>query len=119
MQRMTRYGEALMMEFVELDSTPTEEECEQLGPNYDPHKARRECLTFIEQIKRTFGEPPQGVRIKVSSNAHDFGTYYGIKITFNDSDDDGSDYAYKIEGDLPKHWDEQAKKDLAMGSTSR
>lgn len=98
----------MAMDFVDLGCTPAEEDCEQLGPNYNPDLARLECQAYIGQLKRQHGEPPPGATYKITSNPHDFGTYYEVAIRFSDQDAEAAEYAYKVEEDTPGQWDDQA-----------
>ena len=103
------------MDSIDLETTPVEEQCEQVGPNFDPVKARLEARTFIAQLVRIFGEPPFGVRFKVKSNAHDFGSYPSVEILFDDMNEEASRYAYQVEGGVPAYWDDESKKALGIG----
>jgi hypothetical protein len=98
---------------MELAPTPIEEPCEQLGPKYRPERARAECKAFIAQLKRVFGEPPVGASLFVKSNPHDFGTYLEVAVRFDDEDPAAVDYAFKLEGNLPEAWEDEARAELA------
>jgi len=103
-----------MKDKLELTCVPCNEECEQVGTaGYNPRKAKAECRAFINQLRRVFGSEPEGARLYVASNPHDFGTYNEVTIVF-DADLEGTvEYAYKIEGDLPEEWDAEAIAELA------
>lgn len=101
-----------MRDYVDIGSVPAAEDCEQLGPNYDPTKARRECRAFINQLRRQFGEEPGSARLAIKSNPHDFGTYMEVVCYYDDRDDQGSEYAWACE-DMPEHWDAEALAELA------
>jgi hypothetical protein len=104
----------IMTETLELGPTPTDEACEQLGPNYDPAQAVKECRAFVAQLRRVFGPEPYGARLVVTSNPHDFGTYREVGVKFDGDIDGAADYAYKIEGQTPERWDEAAMFDLGL-----
>lgn len=98
-----------MLDYLTLGPTPSSEDCEQLGPKYDPVKARAECLAFKHQLERLF---PAGV-FKIKSFAHDFGTYMEVCVLYNDSwANDTIRAAYDAEANTPETWDEQAKAEL-------
>lgn len=100
---------------VNIGPVPAEESCDQLGANYRPDIARAECKAFIKQLKRQFGEPPEGVVFKITSEAHDFGTYHEVAIRFPDRcSDAGWDYASKCESDAWTEWDEEARMELNL-----
>lgn len=95
-------------ETLEIGATPPEEDCTQVGsPDYHAN-ARRECLAFIAQLVRQFGEPPEGARLFVKSNAHDFGSYLEVACRFDVNIEAACDYAYKCEGEAWPKWDREA-----------
>ena len=101
-----------MKDSLNLSPTPIGEDCAQLGaPDYYS-VAKKEIIVFISQLIREHGEPPRGARYRITNNPHDFGTYYDLNIEFDDENDEASEYAYKVEGDLPEYWDEIAIKEL-------
>lgn len=95
-----------------IGSTPCGEDCEQVGPNYRPAMARAECQAFIRQLRRAFGEEPEGARLYVKSNPHDFGTYLSVECQYDDSRPEAVEYAFKCEGYTVEHWDEMARVEL-------
>jgi len=98
---------------LELTNVPTDEQCEQLGPNYDPVKARREANAFKEQLMRQ--DPPPGeAYLKITSNAHDFGDYLDVVAVFDDENPIEIEWAYRLEGSLPTNWDDISKKTLNL-----
>ena len=102
-----------MRDYLEFDCNPIEEDCVQTGKtdNYLQMNAI-ECRAMINQLIRKFGDKPEGVSIKRKTNYHDFGTYYSIAVYFNDDNEQECEYAYKIEGDYPAYWDDEAKQEL-------
>jgi hypothetical protein len=103
---------SMRTETMNIACTPAGEECEALGPNYNPVKARAECRIFMDQLIRQFGHPPVGARLTIISNPHEFGTYYEVGVKYNPDCDEAVDYAFKLESETPESWDDQAKKDL-------
>ena len=105
------------VESLDLGPTPCAESCEQLGPNYDPMRARAECKAFIAQIVRAYGEPPAGGRLHISSNAHDFGTYHEVEVRYDGDDAAAVDWAFMLEADpkgLLQEWDAEARAALGI-----
>ena len=103
-----------MYDYLEIGPTPCDEPCQQVGtPSYDPSLARRECQAFAKQLRRQFGEEPEGARIMVKANSHDFGTYHDVVVKFDASNNAAIAYAFKVEGECPAEWDETAKLELA------
>ena len=100
-----------MRDYLEIGSVPADEQCEQLGPNYDEKKARKECRVFINQLRRIHGPEPFGANLKVKSNPHDFGTYYEVACYYDDENEEAMNYAFNCE-DIPENWDDEAKREL-------
>lgn len=90
-----------------IGSCPISEDCVQVGKdnNYGPVQ-REECKCFIEALRRMHGEEPKGARLHVTSNPHDFGTYYQVICRFNLDNRLAVEYAYKLESESPETWDE-------------
>ena len=107
-----------MRESFSLGPTPCGESCEQLGPDYNPVKARQECRAFIAQLIRLHGEPPFGARLRGSSNPHDFGSYLEVEVVFDDDEPDAAAYAYKLEAKTPEGWDHAAIEELRAAAAT-
>lgn len=97
----------MFSEILEVGPVPCNEDCEQLGPNYDPIKALAECRRFIEAIRATVGPEPEGARLTVNSNKHDFGTYYEVAVLYDADNADATAYAFRVDSDAPSHWPSQ------------
>jgi len=108
----------LIKDSLYIGESPWDESCAQLGTDMYPVNARKECQRFIEQIRRHYGSEPEGARLYIKSNPHDFGSYLSVECTFTwDPSAEGDDpedwtpsqeYAFSIEGDeLSKlqNWD--------------
>lgn len=101
-----------MIDYIEIGSSPADESCIQVGdPDYY-FKASRECRVFKEQLKRHFGEPPEGARLAVKRFTHDFGIYMEVVCYFDDAYPESIDYAFKLEGETPAKWDKEALEEL-------
>ena len=98
-----------MRDHIEIGSAPSEEECVQVNQEGNYHMAmREECLRFIELLRRTFGPEPEGARLSVKSNHHDFGTYYEVVCYFEDNDEAARKCAFRCEAETPARWDQPA-----------
>jgi len=96
-----------MRDYIDIGSSPAEEDCAQVGtPDYQ-QRARAECTRFIELIRRTLGEEPGSAHLAIKSNPHDFGTYYEVVCYFDDNDEEGMKYAFRCEAEAPVRWDDQ------------
>lgn len=101
-----------MTDTLEISSGPYDEEVAQVGsPDYDK-RSRAETKAFIAQLRRVFGQEPEGARLKVKSSPHDFGSYREVVCDFSNSA--GSKYCYEIEGNTPAEWDAEARTELAV-----
>ena len=98
-----------MKEETSIGSTPAAENCQQVGTEgYDRDKAILECHIFIAQLRREFGAEPEGARLFVKSNPHDFGSYHEVNVEYDISSEIASNYAFGVEAETPEYWDEAA-----------
>lgn len=100
-----------MRDYFELGPTPADEQCEQVGPNFNAQKARKESLCYIKQLRREFGEEPEGARLTIKSFPHDFGSYSEVVCYFEDQIKESVEYAFKCENGMTE-WDEISRKEL-------
>jgi len=118
-----------MRDYISIGSTPAGENCAQVGAADYHSTARRECRAFINQIRREFGQEPDGARLFIKSNPHDFGSYLEVCCEYDVPDDNRSDavsdpeyfpavdrtaldYALKCESPSDR-WDPQALDELS------
>ena len=95
-----------MRDYVNVGSSPANEPCAQLGTDDYSRVARAECKRFIEVIRAALGPEPDGARLYVKGNAHDFGTYYEVVCEYDEEKPESVDYAYRCESDAPADWPE-------------
>lgn len=100
-------------DYIYIGETPAEENCEQVGDNYNPSRARAECKAFINQIRREFGPEPQGARLRIKTENHDFGSYLSVICQYACDNQTAADYAYQVECPAPR-WDDEARKELGL-----
>lgn len=98
----------MTIEYLAIGPVPSGEDCEQLGPNYNPAKAREECYRYIEQLRRQFGQEPAGAFLRVKSFPHDFGNYLEVICQFDPNDEDSVNYAFRCEGEAWQEWNDQS-----------
>ncbi len=105
-----------MREYIELGSTPYEEDCAQVGSIDYSTRARIECREYIAQLTRLFGYKLEGINASLWTKAfpHDFGTYHEVVVMFDSNDGEAIDVAIHIENNLPSEWDEVAKSNLRI-----
>lgn len=103
------------MDCLELGPVPSEESCQQVGTRfYDAVAARKECEAFRNQIRRVCGDEPEGIRLVVKSNPHDFGSYYEVAVKFDESIQAAVDWAFKVESTDIAEWDAAARAELGI-----
>jgi hypothetical protein len=101
-----------MTDWLDIGSSPPAEPCAQVGSDdYYPH-ARRECRTYIHQLRRVLGNEPTGARLAIRTNPHDFGDYLWVACYFDPNKQAAVEYAYRCESDGPEEWDEEAIREL-------
>ena len=94
-----------MTDYIEIGPTPCDEDCQQVGTaGYDPIAARAECERFRELIRKTLGQEPEGAKLIIKANAHDFGTYHEVACKYDDSYPDAVAYALRCESEAPATW---------------
>lgn len=103
------------MESLNIGSTPPGESCQQTGsPTYNEKLARKECLHYIEAIRRLLGKERGSAKLVIKSNPHDFGTYLDVVCTYDE--EVGFDYAIDCESSGPMTWAEVGMKKPTLES---
>ena len=93
-----------MRDYITLGSTPSDEDCAQVGtPSYRTD-ALQECRRFVAQLEQQFPALPDGVYFSTKSFPHDFGTYYEVVVNYDDDDIAQVDAAFDVENNLPTNW---------------
>lgn len=94
-----------MRDYLNIGSTPTEEECFPCGHPL----AHRECRIYCEQLKREF---PRGV-FTVKSFPHDFGSYYEVVAWYNaEEESEAMTAAFDAESSAHPYWDAYAAPEI-------
>lgn len=82
------------------------ESCAQVGdPDY-ARNAKAECRTFIEAIRKVCGREPEGARLTIKSQQHDYGTYYECACAYDGNIQAAAEYAAKVDREAPGTWEE-------------
>lgn len=102
-----------MTDRIEIGPTPNDEACAQVGTDRYHRVWRAECKAFSAQLLRMFGPAPEGARLIITSNPHDFGTYHDIAVEYDTDNAAALAWALKIEGNTPAEWDAEARAELA------
>lgn len=119
---------------LDFGSAPVDEPCAQLGSDDYEHRAKLECIVYREQLLRTLKESstyqnskpdhppdeeiPKGLNVRIKSREHDFGTYYEVVASFDESDKAAVFAAYWLDENLPLRWDTLALKQLGKGDVN-
>ncbi len=106
-----------MMETLELGSSPSNEDCAQVGTDDYQERERVEIKAYINQLKRHliaegFADYEEYVTLKKKGCPHDFGTYYEVAVKYDESVERAVEIAYWLEGNLPLNWDKEAIAEL-------
>lgn len=99
-----------MKPYIVIGSSPSHEDCAQVGSEDYATRSRAECKRFIAQLRRTFGPEPDGAGLGTKEYAHDFGTYREVVCYFDETKPTSEAYAYRVEAECPAYWDEVVAK---------
>ena len=92
----------MRMECLELDTTPANETCQQVGPKYRPEFARIEANAFVCQILHQFPDTHK-IKIRVVANYGNY-TTYSVCIYYNPLCDVSCQQAFDIEANVLTEW---------------
>lgn len=102
-----------MRDYMEYSTVPVEEDCAQVGTLNYAYDVRHEYSALVNQLEREFGKPPEGVEYSLRSCPHEFGTYYQLKVSYDDETEEHTAFVYdKLEEHFPGAWDSLAKDEL-------
>jgi hypothetical protein len=107
-----------MQDWLDIGSSPPLEACAQLGRDGYWEQATKECRAYIALLRRVMGQEPTGARLAIKSHEHDFGTYLSVCCFFDSHVEAAIDYAYRCEASGPQEWDEVARNELNLNSST-
>jgi hypothetical protein len=108
-------------DYLPVGPTPTEEDCEQVGPAMDRKKERFEAAAFARQVARHYPPPALGA-VRVKSFQHDFGSYSEVCVVYVVGDEESESWAFSVETDdkdVLQRWDAEARKELDEFAATR
>jgi hypothetical protein len=108
-----------MRDYIDIGSSPPGESCAQLGADGYWEQAKRECSEYIRHLRRVFGPEPDGARLAIMRNEHDFGTYLSVVCHYDDTIEASMTYAFRCESEGPEFWDADALKQLHIHERNR
>ena len=97
-----------MRDSMYIGDGPWDEPCPDMNGDAYVRKAQAHLRRFIEQIRRHYGNEPDGGLLCIQSNPHDFGTYYSCEYVW--TNDAAAEYGFAVEGDdlgVLTYWDKQ------------
>lgn len=98
-----------------MGPSPADEQCVEVGdPDY-ARDARAECRLFIEAIKKICGAPPEGARLVIRSQPHEFGAYLECCVVFDGDNQAAAEYAAKCDEHAPTTWEAAGMEPPARG----
>jgi hypothetical protein len=94
-----------MQNYFCIGSSPSEEDCAQVGAPGYREQAVAECTRYIELLRRAIGPEPEGARLAIKWFDHDFGAYCEVVCYFNSENRAAVEYAQRCEDDAPATWE--------------
>ena len=105
----------MVMEYMEIGSSPYEEDCAQVGSNGYVERANKELFAYMNQLKRLFPAAESlGIRFRIKWFSHDFGSYGEVVVKYSDANPDDEALALFLENNTPEFWDDIAKERLGL-----
>ena len=109
---ITSFRKCPMRDYFYLGSSPCEEPCVQVTSDGGYIGAMRaECRRFIDLIRRVLGPEPEGARLTIKREEHDFGSYFEVVCHFDTDLPESVEYACRCESDAPTRWDVEPTSD--------
>lgn len=94
-----------------LGPCPAEENAAQVGdPDY-ARDAKRQCRAYIQAIHEVCGREPEGARLVVMPQPHDYGTYYEVCVRFDPENEAAARYATHCDERCPTTWEAAGMSD--------
>lgn len=94
-----------MQDIVWLGPCPAEEDAVQVGDSDYATKAREQCRRYVEAIRAVCGPEPEGARLTIKSQQHEFGSYLECCVVFDGNNEAAAAYAAKCDDSAPTTWD--------------
>jgi hypothetical protein len=110
------------MNILEIGGTPAEEDCAQIGPDQPaggPANNKLECEAYIVALRRQYGDEPDGSRLFVKSNSHDYGTYREVAYRYDFTQEAHRAYAERVENGLRFWLDVGMRAPVTYGERGR
>lgn len=90
-------------DFMIIGGVPYDESCSQLGVHEDFERLNRiECQAYMAALRVKYGKEPEGARLAMKANRHDFGTYREVICWYEVDVPEAVAYAMKMEAGLAR-----------------
>lgn len=96
-------------DYIYIGSTPCDEPCEQAGGS--DRRMHNECAAYIQQLRRVYGQEPEGAKLSTKTEHHDFGSYKEVVCYYDTENEAAREYAFRTESGATS-WDEEARQFL-------
>lgn len=94
-------------ETIYIGSCPEDEPVVHLSDHPDCQSDMlKQCRLYREALRRKFGPEPEGARLVIKKNYHDFGTYYDVECRYDPNNKEATEYAFNCEDNPPRTWEE-------------
>jgi hypothetical protein len=94
-----------MQNYFCLGPSPAEEDCAQVSQPGYRERALKECARYIQLLRDTFGQEPEGARLSFKWFEHDFGAYCEVVCYFDTDVEASIEYAQRCEYGAPATWE--------------
>lgn len=107
-------------EIIWIGSGPANEDCAQVGdPDY-ARNAKAECRAYIDAIRKVCGREPEGARLTIKGQPHDFTeAYYEVAVIYDGNNRSAAEYASKVDESAPRTWEEATMVAPLQGERGR
>jgi hypothetical protein len=105
-----------MKDCINIGPVPCDEDCAQVGRDGYQEQAVTECNQFIELLRETFGDEPEGTRLAIKWFDHDFGSYCEVVCWYEKEDEKAREYAFRCENEMPLTWEGGRREQLKFSS---
>lgn len=110
-----------MRDYLTLGSTPSNEDCAQVGNSDYGIRSKIETTAYKNQLYRIFPEVLNSKTLSFSIKIfqHDFGSYKEVVINYDDDNEEeyNNIVITKIDKNIPEDWDEEALKEIKNQTT--
>lgn len=111
-----------MRDYLYLGPVPSEEKCEQVGPECNYGRMHAECRAFKAQMIR-YHPVPEALQAfcgyTIKNDSHDFGQYFELVAWYESGTEAAAEWAYMAEvrastEEFGRVWDDQSRAELGL-----